>query len=56
MKHGITLEPQPFTVVVRWPPVVTVEDDRKITGYFIYYKETNETNVGHMDGRDACNE
>uniref|UniRef100_A0AAU7YU79 receptor protein-tyrosine kinase n=1 Tax=Eriocheir sinensis TaxID=95602 RepID=A0AAU7YU79_ERISI len=56
MKHAITLEPQPFTVLVKWPPVTTIEDDRKITGYFIYYKETNETNVGHMDGRDACND
>uniref|UniRef100_A0AAU0MVQ7 receptor protein-tyrosine kinase n=1 Tax=Gecarcinus lateralis TaxID=6769 RepID=A0AAU0MVQ7_GECLA len=56
MKHGITLEPQPFMVVVKWTPVSTIEDDRKITGYFIYYKETNETNVGHMDGRDACND
>lgn len=56
MKHGIFLESHPFMVVVKWRPVSTIEDDRKITGYFIYYKETNETNLGHMDGRDACNE
>lgn len=58
MKYAITLIPKPFKghVLVMWTRVSTNEDDRKITGYFIYYKETNETNLGHMDGRDACNE
>lgn len=58
MKQGITLQPQRNMgqVLVSWTPVSTDEDDRKITGYYIYYKETKEINVGHMDGRDACNE
>ncbi|XP_063875014.1 insulin receptor-like isoform X2 [Scylla paramamosain] len=58
MKHAIMLLPQKNKgqVLVRWTPVSTDEDDRKITGYYIYYKETNERNIGHMDGRDACND
>ena len=58
MKDPITLISMPFKgrIMVRWTPVSTNEDDRKITGYFIYYKETSETSIGHIDGRDACNE
>ncbi|MPC07899.1 Insulin-like receptor [Portunus trituberculatus] len=58
MKAAITLQPlrNRGQVRVRWIPVSTDEDDRKITGYYIYYKETKEKNIGHMDGRDACND
>lgn len=41
---------------VSWQALPINEDDRMLTGYFVYYKATEEAELDYMSGRDACNE
>ncbi|ROT72617.1 Insulin-like receptor [Penaeus vannamei] len=44
------------TVNVSWNTVFINDDDRMLTGYYIFYKVAYEENVTYLDGRDACHE
>lgn len=43
-------------VEVSWKAAPINEDDRMLTGYYIYYKPSKEKIKDHMTGRDACDE
>ncbi|XP_042877824.1 insulin-like growth factor 1 receptor isoform X1 [Penaeus japonicus] len=44
------------TVNVSWNTVFINDDDRMLTGYYIFYKVALEENVTYLDGRDACHD
>ncbi|ROT72658.1 putative insulin receptor, partial [Penaeus vannamei] len=44
------------TVNVSWNTVFINDDDRMLTGYYIFYKVAYEENVTYLDGRDACHD
>ncbi|XP_042219284.1 insulin-like growth factor 1 receptor isoform X2 [Homarus americanus] len=41
---------------VSWDAISTNEDDRMLTGYYIYYKPSSKRDLDYMTGRDACDD
>ncbi|XP_069938897.1 insulin-like growth factor 1 receptor isoform X2 [Cherax quadricarinatus] len=57
MEQTVNLEalPDKGVVKVSWTTAPINEDDRMLTGYYVYYKQS-EKDINYMTGRDACDE
>ncbi|XP_069181921.1 insulin receptor [Procambarus clarkii] len=58
MEQTVTVEalPEEGTVRVSWTTAPINEDDRMLTGYYVYYKPSESMDIGYMTGRDACDD
>nr|XP_053627664.1 insulin-like growth factor 1 receptor [Cherax quadricarinatus] len=57
MEQTVNLEalPDKGVVKVSWTTAPINEDDRMLTGYYVYYKQS-EKDINYMTGRDACDD